>query len=205
VQITRSTSESATLIVRRDGQAGYDGLPTRITGGRTTIVPVGREESFAIAASKVKLQRIAIDGFHYLLGVDPGDTLVLTDNPCNGWDLRGANWEVNELSAPQIACAARSTDCPEEYSSSPLPGLAADPVCSADEKRCVLMTTYEISAESLRVDGEEMPRGSSFQRGPTVCAWTEVSTVRETVRLFPGVGERWNLSVEEGRIVGNAP
>jgi hypothetical protein len=150
VQITPPTAKSATLIVRRDGQAGYDRLPTRVTGGRTTVVPLGREESFSIAASEAKLQRIEIDGLDYVLGVDPGDTLVFTDSPCNGWDLRGANWEVNKLSPPQITCAARSSDCPQEYSASPLPGLADDPVCSADETRCVLTTTFEISAASTR-------------------------------------------------------
>lgn len=158
-----------------------------------------------MAASESTLQRIEIDGVDYLIGVDPGDTLVLTDNPCNGWDLRGANWEVNELEPPQILCADRSIECPSGYSSSPLPGLADDPICSENEARCVLMTTFEISDAPLRVDGKAKPPESSFQRGPTICAWTEVSTDSDTVQLFPGVGERWVLSIEDGRIVGHAP
>lgn len=188
-------------MINRRGQDGYEKNPTRLIGEEVRLVALGDTVEVSIAASTSEMQRISIDGNHYLVSVPPGDTLVLGDNPCNGWELSAASRNVNLLEPPAIACAANSDSCPKGYAPSPLPGLASDPVCSGDERRCAKVTGF-VTGARLSVDEYELAPGAEFQRGPTVCDWAEVTSETDRVRLYPGVGERWRLTIRDGTIVG---
>jgi hypothetical protein len=189
--------------VRRNGQEGYEDEPTRVIQGENRqLIALGTEERFAIPVSATQLQRIRIDGVDYLMQIAAGESLVLADNPCNGWELTSSSTDVNGAVPPSVVCAAEGAACPALYSDSPLPGLAADPLCSADERRCALMTTITVDGEPANLDGAPLSPGHTFELEPTICTFSELTTARDRVRLFPPMGGRWLISVEGGHISG---
>jgi hypothetical protein len=175
----------------------------------------------AIRASATELQRVTIQGTPVLIGVQPGGVLSISYHPCANWQLFAA-WLDSGTMNDGVA-VKRADACPDGLVDGGEIHEADDPHCGADVegecvwRRCVRGATIGVDASAPRelvitadvtmpdfIDrvrpGESVPIAPY---GGFCPSFEAIDAGTEHVRIAPGRGERWQLTVDAaGRVVG---
>jgi hypothetical protein len=196
------------------------------------LVRAGRDEALqpevqvAVRAHPTELQRIVVEGRPILLRIPPSGRLHISYHPCMFWQL-GAPWFDSGSMGDRTTYRRADEDCPRGYADGDRILEADDPLCPSDAavecrwRRCIVEATIRFVGSGrvklLHDDGDEegdaialepadKARPQSFKPYGGQCPhFKSIDTGSERVRIAPGIGEQWTLTVDAaGKLLGTS-
>jgi hypothetical protein len=202
---------------RGEGYAGAGDAICLVRGAEATIVPLDERREVTIRADAAELQRVLVWDRPHLVHVVPGATIVLSDNPCFGYELAGPDTDAWFVRPPKAYCARPGGTCRAGFTRPNPPRPVEDELCGATDpeiRRCVedaevaLAATPDGAAARSPDDAfDPTPilalASAPLSLAPRTCGFPTIATGTEDAALVIGAGARWMLAVDgHGRLTG---
>jgi hypothetical protein len=160
--------------------------------------------SVELAASKTELQRITIGTTPILIHLPPHGELNVAPHPCVFWEMFAAWLDGPGIHPPESLAVDNKRSCPKGYIEGGHIVEAARQDEAQHARRCVRSARLALDASARRtlkfVDHEDtLAPGATIEWSPYggICPqFTTVDTGGEQIRIAPGVGERWRLTID---------